>query len=265
MDVSELTVGFAPELVLFLPARLREGQVRVVADGTSTIGHLIESLGPPLPEVGGILADGRPVEVSFRPRGGESVTVLPVHRPQELPDGSARFILDVHLGTLARRLRLLGVDTGYRNDMDDDALIEQANSEGGFLLTQDRGLLKRRLLEHGAFVRGSRPDEQLRDVLDRFAPDPRPWTRCVVCNGCLTAVGKQEVEPVLMPGTRRTYDTYHRCRDCGRVYWHGAHGRRLDAIVDEARRIVGRTRVAAGTEGSAGAQRPAGETRRLPS
>ena len=260
MEASELTVGFAPELLLFLPARLRGVQVTVTADGTSTIGHLIESVGPPLTEVGDILASGRPVEPSFRPRGGESVTVLPVRRPQELPSGRARFVLDVHLGTLARRLRLLGVDTGYRNDMDDDALIAQANAEDRILLTQDRGLLKRRMLRHGAFVRGSRPDDQLRDVLDRFAPDPRPWTRCVVCNGGLTAVGKQEVDPVLMPGTRRTYDSYHRCRDCGRVYWHGAHSRHLDAIVHEARRIVGRSGTLAGGDGAA--QQPAGDTRR---
>lgn len=263
MEASELTVGFAPELLLFLPARLRGGQVRVTADGTSTIGHLIESVGPPLTEVGRILAGGHTVRPSFRPRGGESVTVLPVHRPQEVPHGCARFVLDVHLGTLARRLRLLGVDTGYRNDMDDDALIAQANAEERILLTQDRGLLKRRLLRNGAFVRGSRPDDQLRDVLDRFAPAPRPWTRCVICNGCLTPVGKQEVEPVLMPGTRRTYDSYHRCRDCGRVYWHGAHGRRLDAIVDEAQRIVRRAGNAGG--GGGAARRPAGRARRLPS
>ncbi|MCM2580326.1 Mut7-C ubiquitin/RNAse domain-containing protein [Streptomyces meridianus] len=257
MEAPELTVGFAPELQLFLPTRLRGGQVTVAADGTSTIGHLVESLGPPLTEVGGILADGRPVTPSFRPHGGESVSVLPVHRPQELPYGAARFVLDVHLGTLARRLRLLGVDTRYGNDMNDDALIAQANREERILLTQDRGLLKRRLLGHGAFVRGSRPDAQLHDVLDRFAPVPRPWTRCVVCNGCLIAVGKQEVEPVLMPGTRRTYDAYHRCRDCGRVYWHGAHSRRLDAIVDEARRIVGRSGTPAEGTGNGAARRPA--------
>lgn len=238
VKASELTVGFAPELRLFLPARRRAGTLLLAVDGTSTIGHLIESVGPPLTEVGGIEVDGRPVRASFRPSGGEQVRVLPVARPQAPPPGCTGFVLDVHLGTLARRLRLLGLDVAYRNDADDDALVEQANAEGRLLLTQDRALLKRRVLEHGAFVRGSSPADQLRDVLERFAPEPRPWTRCMVCNGPLTAVGKQEVEPVLMPGTRRTYDTYHRCRDCGRVYWHGAHGRRLDAIVDEALRTV---------------------------
>ena len=55
--------------------------------------------------------------------------------------GSEDFVLDVHLGTLARRLRLVGVDAAYANDLDDDALIERANAGRRVLLTQDRKLL----------------------------------------------------------------------------------------------------------------------------
>jgi uncharacterized protein with PIN domain len=64
-------------------------------------------------------------------------------------------VLDVHLGTLARRLRLVGVDAAYVNDAGDDALVEQANAERRVLLTQDRGLLCRRKLWLGAYVRGA--------------------------------------------------------------------------------------------------------------
>ena len=98
----------------------------------------------------------------------------------------ARFVLDVHLGTLARRLRLVGVDTAYANDAGDDALVEQANASRRVLLTQDRGLLCRRKLWLGAYVRGARPDDQFADVLDRFAPPLAPWTRCPACNGHLS-------------------------------------------------------------------------------
>ena len=81
--------------------------------------------------------------------------------------------------TPACRLRLAGVDATYANDAGDDALIGQANAGRRVLLTQDRGLLRRRALQLGAYVRGARPDDQLRDVLDRFRPlrgavDPVP-------------------------------------------------------------------------------------------
>lgn len=232
---------FADELRIFLAPRHQGGRARVACDGTSTLGHVIESLGVPLPEVGELRVDGEPATAASRLSGGQVAEVAAVRRPQPLP--AERFVLDVHLGTLARRLRLTGLDAAYANDRDDDALIGQANAEGRVLLTRDRGLLCRRKLWMGAYVRGAHPDDQLGDVLDRFAPRLAPWTRCTACNGMLTPARKADVERMLLPGTRRTYQDFARCADCGRVYWRGAHSARLAAIVDRAARIVaGRAR-----------------------
>jgi len=232
----EADVRFAAELRFFLAPRHRDGQVRVACDGVSSLGHVVESLGVPLPEVGGLVVNGAPATAGYRLVARDVAEVGAVDRPQGLP--SARFILDVHLGTLARRLRLVGVDAAYANDLDDDVLIERANAGRRVLLTQDRGLLRRRSLWLGAYVRGARPDDQLHDVLDRFRPPLAPWTRCTACNGQLAAVRKADVEPLLPPGTRRTYQAFSRCTACGRVYWRGAHGTRLDDIVDSAIRTV---------------------------
>jgi len=234
MGEPGVCLRFDEDLRFFLAPRNRQPGVRVPRDGTSTAGHLVESLGVPLTEVGALIVGGRPVAASYRPADGDVVEVRPVPRPQRVPLAPLRFVLDVHLGTLARRLRLVGVDCAYANDADDDELIARANGEHRVLLTQDRGLLRRRSLRLGGYVRGSRPDQQLRDVLERFAPPLAPWTRCTACNGLLSAVGKADVERLLPPGTRRTYDSFARCPDCGRVYWHGAHGRRLDRIVAAA-------------------------------
>lgn len=236
MGRPEAELRFADELRMFLAPPRRSGRALVTCDGTSTLGHVIESLGVPLTEVGAVSVDGAPATTASRLQGGQVAEVAAVRRPQRLP--AARFVLDVHLGTLARRLRLTGVDAAYANDRDDDALIRQANAEGRVLLTQDRGLLRRRKLWMGAYVRGADPDDQLDDVLDRFAPPLAPWTRCTACNGTLAPVRKADVEPSLQPGTRRTYQDFARCTACGRVYWRGAHSARLAVIVDRAARIV---------------------------
>lgn len=199
----------------------------------SSLGHVVESLGVPLPEVGSLLVNGQPRAPSYRPRPGDLVVAEPVRRPQLVP--ADRFVLDVHLGALARRMRLVGLDAAYANDGDDDELIELANAAARVLLTKDRGLLKRRRLWLGAYVRGDRPDEQLADVLDRFAPPLAPWTRCLACNGPLSPVPKPSVEHRLLPGTRRTYQDFSRCAECGKVYWRGAHSRKLAAVVESAR------------------------------
>jgi hypothetical protein len=236
VDGPQAEVRFAAELRLFLAPRHRDGRVLVACDGVSSLGHVVESLGVPLPEAGALTVNGRPATDRRRLAAGDTAAVGAVTRPQAVP--SPRFVLDVHLGTLARRLRLVGVDTEYSNDAGDDALIEQANAAGRVLLTQDRALLGRRALRLGAYVRGALPDDQLRDVLDRFAPPLAPWTRCAACNGTLAAVAKPEVEPLLEPGTRRAYDAFARCGACGRVYWRGAHSERLQRVVDSALAIV---------------------------
>ncbi|MEU6544382.1 Mut7-C RNAse domain-containing protein [Streptomyces sp. NPDC046859] len=235
MNGPEIHVEFAPELHLFVAGARRRGATALTTDGASTLGHVVESLGVPLTEVGTLLVDGRPVPVGHVPQAGESVTVRPVERPQRVPGAPLRFLLDVHLGTLARRLRLLGVDTAYEStDIGDPALAARSAAERRIMLSRDRGLLRRRELWAGGYVYSTRPEEQLRDVLDRFRPELRPWTRCTACNGLLKEATKDEVADQLEGGTRRTYDVFAQCTACGRAYWKGAHQEQLEAIVERA-------------------------------
>ncbi|MDP5185377.1 Mut7-C RNAse domain-containing protein [Blastococcus sp. BMG 814] len=231
----EVRVRPAPDLRWLLAPRYRgAGERPLPFDPDATVGHLVQAAGIPLTEAGAIRADGAPVTTAARVRPGTVLEVEPVPRPVAVPPGG--FLLDVGLGALARRLRLLGIDAAWSNDADDPALVARAAAEERVLLTQDRGLLMRRALPHGALVRGGRPDEQLDDVLDRFAVPLAPLTRCTACGAALHPVPKEEVADLLEPGTRRSYDAFSRCPGCGRVYWHGAHGARIDALVERARR-----------------------------
>lgn len=235
MNGPEISVEFAPGLALFVASGRRGGARPVVTDGVSTLGHVVESTGVPLTEVGTLRVNGAEVPTSYVPRAGDVVEVRPVERPQRVPGAPLRFLLDVHLGTLARRLRLLGVDTAYEStDIGDPALAALSAAERRVMLSRDRGLLHRRELWSGAYVYSTRPEDQLRDVLDRFRPELRPWTRCTACNGLLRSATKEEVADQLHGGTHRSYDVFAQCRDCGRAYWKGAHHEQLEAIVERA-------------------------------
>ena len=235
MNGPEIHVEFAPELALFVAGERRRGATALVTDGVSTLGHVVESAGVPLTEVGALVVDGSEVPTSYVPAAGDRVEVRPVERPQRVPGAPLRFLLDVHLGTLARRLRLLGVDTAYEStDIGDPALAARSAAEQRVMLSRDRGLLRRRELWAGAFVYSTRPEEQLRDVLDRFRPDLQPWTRCTACNGLLKEATKDEVADQLEGGTQRSYDVFAQCTQCGRAYWKGAHHEQLVAIVERA-------------------------------
>jgi Uncharacterized conserved protein len=230
----------APELRLFVAHERRQGRTSVITDGSSTLGHVVESLGVPLTEAGQLLVDGRPVPVTHIPGAGELVEVRAVRRPQQVPGAPLRFLLDVHLGTLARRMRLLGIDTAYESaDIGDPALATLSAREQRVLLSRDRGLLRRREIWAGAYIYSDRPKEQLRDVLGRFAPVLAPWTRCTACNGELAEAVKGSVSEQLEQGTQQSYDVFAQCTQCRRVYWQGAHHAHLEAIVAEAVREFG--------------------------
>lgn len=232
-----LTVEVHPDLRFLLPARRRAAVVVTSPSSTDTVGHVVESIGIPLTEVGTLVLDDVAVPTSARARAG-TLRVSPVARPEN--SVPSRFLADVHLGSLARKLRLLGIDTAYIAGADDDELVARAVAQDRVLLTQDRQLLCRRTLPHGALVRGTGAAEQLDDVLDRFAPPLHPWTRCAACNGLLAPTPLESVAVRLSAGTRRAYEEFVVCGGCGHVYWHGAHSRRLEALVARAVDVVGR-------------------------
>lgn len=231
--MNGVVVRVPPPLRFLLPGRDRAaGERRLRHDPDATVGHVVQAAGVPLTEVGDLLVDGAATTTGARLHAGSTVEVGEVARPQPVPPGG--FLLDVGLGALARRLRLLGVDAAWSNDASDAALVARARDEDRVLLTQDRGLLMRRALPRGALVRGQGADPQVADVLDRFAPALAPLTRCTSCGARLVPAPKVAVVHLLEPGTARSYDEFSRCPACGRVYWHGAHARRIGALVRAA-------------------------------
>ncbi len=217
---------------LLAPRYRGDGEVVVALDGTSTLVNVVESIGIPRTEVGALTNPRGTVPLGAAPRSGDAIDVVPVERPQ--PGAERGFLLDVHLGGLARRMRLLGLDTAYSNEATDRQLVRDAATSGRILLTQDRGLLRRRVLPRGALVRGRGTEAQLDDVLSRFRPRLQPWTRCLVCNGRLAPVDRADIAHLLQPGTLATYNEFAQCQECGRPYWRGAHAQKLHRRVGDA-------------------------------
>lgn len=216
----------------FLPARQRGKVLTVTFNGPQSVKHLLESLDVPHPEIGQVYANGQPVPLDYLVRSGDYIEAHPA--PNGHPDGDEiRFALDGHLGRLAAYLRLLGFDTWYRPQVNDPELAQRAADENRILLTRDRDLLKRKVVRYGYWVRHLEPEAQLREVVERFAlrEEARPFRRCLACNGLLEPVPKAEVVHLLQPLTKRYFDEFHRCRQCGRIYWQGSHYQRLARLV----------------------------------
>lgn len=196
-------------------------------DGTPAVKDPIEALGVPHTEVGRLLIDDEPASLDRLLRGGERIEVFPVAvAPIDRPP---RFVADVHLGRLAGYLRLLGIDTYYRNDADDDVLLAASVDGGRTLLSRDTGLLKRRRLTAGAFVYETDPRLQLREVIERFALHDclAPFSRCSHCNAAVEPIDAAAAARAVPARVLRRGERVSRCTGCGHLYWRGTHEARL--------------------------------------
>lgn len=217
----------------FLAPTQRGERLAYRFQGAPGIKDPIEALGVPHTEVELIVANGESVDFSYQLHDGDSLAVYPpffqidVARltPLRQPLTDPKFVLDVHLGKLARLLRLLGINVLYSNHCDDPELVDITEREARVLLTRDRRLLFHRRIVYGRFLRHTDSMEQAREVIDHYGLDSliKPFSRCLHCNGTVQAADKKDILHLLQPKTARYYDEFYRCDDCGQVYWKGPH------------------------------------------
>jgi uncharacterized protein len=234
---------FHAELNYFLPRHHKQVKISHFFEEKASIKDMIESLGVPHPEVDFINVNGEYVNFSYIVSDGDTINVYPIStRSLIIPSVSVlpkplsiiRFVLDIHLGKLATSLRLLGFDTLYRNDYEDEKLAQISYSQERILLTRDKGLLMRSLVTHGYYVRNTNPEQQTIEVLQRFDLFEfiSPFKRCLRCNGLLEPVDKQSIIDQLPETVRSQIDKFQSCQDCDRIYWQGSHYERLQQFID---------------------------------
>jgi len=140
----------------------------------------------------------------------------------------------VNLGKLVSKLRLLGFDTYFRNDLEDDEIIRISNREKRIILTRDKGIVKQNSVSHGYYLRSDDPKQQVNEVVGRFHLKNLidPFTRCSACNDVLTKVSNEELTGQLPPDTLRYYKDFWKCRNCHKIYWEGSHFKRIIHWID---------------------------------
>lgn len=131
---------------------------------------------------------------------------------------------------------MLGFDTVYYPEYDDADLAQIASSQGRMLLTRDRGLLKRAVVERGYYVRGTEPRRQLLEVVQRFdlAARAQPFRRCLRCNSLLRVVPKASVSSRLQERTVQHYEEFQMCPQCQRIYWKSSHYQHMTRFLERA-------------------------------
>jgi uncharacterized protein len=262
---------FYEELNDYLPAQRRKRSFAHSFEGTPAVKDVIEGLGVPHTEVDLILVDGRSARFLHRLRGGERVAVYPtferldirpLYRLRPKPLRRTRFVVDVHLGKLARLLRLLGFDTTYPTEFSDRELVAVSARERRILLSRDLHLFMYKTLTRGYRLRSTDPERQVEEVIEALSLQQavQPFTRCMTCNAKLHAVPRAAVKALVPSRVFKRFRRFSRCSGCERVYWRGTHFLRLEQLVRRVRTATRRSR--ASQRGSVGGRGGWGRARR---
>lgn len=240
---------FYEELNDFLPPELQKKIFPYVFSLPTSIKNAIEAIGVPHTEVDLILVNGNSVDFEYLLQPNDRVAVYPTFESLDIsplirlrpePLRYPKFILDVHLGKLAHVLRLLGFDTLYQNNFSDKELVHLAEKESRIILTQDLGILKRKSVTRGYWVRARTVEAQVLEVVQRFdlIRQIKPFTRCLVCNGEVVKVAKSAVLDQIPLRIREMFNDFYQCMACKKVYWRGSHYDKMMKRIQKIKEVL---------------------------
>ncbi len=225
---------FYEELNDFLPRKKRKTTFTHTFTDRAPVKDMIESLGVPHTEIDLILANGVSVDFNYIVQDEDRISVYPVFESMDIsgiqhlrpePLRQPKFVLDIHLGKLAKLMRIAGFDTSYNNKYDDESITRISITEKRTILTRDTGLLKRKEITHGYFVRNIKAEKQLEEVIERFHLEKsiKPFTRCLICNSTLEKIEKEKIINRIPPKVKERQNEFSICKQCNKIYWKGTH------------------------------------------
>ena len=141
------------------------------------------------------------------------------------------------LGTIAKKLRMLGFDAHYYNTINDDHLITSAKKENRIIITKDHTLAAKATNQRIPTIQilAITEKEQLIEIANKMS-----WKkltldnpRCSVCNGMLQKASKQGIIGMIPPKIAESVQEFWQCDKCSHIYWVGTHIRNLERLIAE--------------------------------
>ena len=140
--------------------------------------------------------------------------------------GQLKLLADSMLGTLARRLRMLGIDTLYLRDAEDSELKYLVRSQDRILLTKDNQLAQQ-LTVNAWLVKGADAREEFASISSQLSAAScklEPLSICLECNIRLEQVEGHKHRLKIPPYVLKEEKRFMGCPGCGKIYWEGTHG-----------------------------------------
>lgn len=140
-----------------------------------------------------------------------------------------KFLVDQMLGTLAKWLRLAGIDTYYATQkISDDELLEIAKKQNRIMITRDKELHMRAKKKDIStlFTKSISLSEQLHLVFQSYPTitnEINPLTRCSLCNTSIQPIEKEKIKGEVPNRVYKQNTKFWHCPTCNHIYWRGTH------------------------------------------
>jgi len=148
-----------------------------------------------------------------------------------------KFLCDQMLGTLAKWLRIYGLDTFYANsEIKDSELIDICRKENRILISRDKMLIQRARRENLKTIEIKTTDinEQIKKAISETEIDSNKiLSRCILCNFSVDEIKKDDVKGKI---PKRVFDNNKRfwiCKKCNKIYWKGSHYENMVEKINE--------------------------------
>jgi len=233
------------ELNEFLPLEHRYNEFPLLFSEPFNVAKLLDRLNIPLNSVEIILVDGKSVSAKFSLSEGNRISLYPIFESFDIrsllhlhsaPLRHIKFIADVHLGKLARYLRLFGFDTAYNSSFSFSSILSIAELEQRCILSKSIAYKEKPSVTKYFHIQSSIPEEQLTETFSRFDLwlSSKPFTRCLKCNTLLVKrsidnVNKNKIPPRILT----MFNEYMCCSSCQQYYWKGSHYKRMEEFIGE--------------------------------
>jgi len=229
-----ITIRFYEELNDFLKTDIQKQDLFAGVEKGLSVGTVIESYEVPCSAVDLILINGQSENFDYILQNNDHVSVYPVFERfniesisclENSPLRNLKFICDVHLGRLAKYLRMLGFDTLYKNDYNETEMIQLSNAQNRILLTRDKKILSNKKITRRYLIKQTEIVEQIRELLEFFdlKKNIMPMSRCLECNGVAQPASREAVKHRVDPYIFEINKEFSECTDCGKLYWKGSH------------------------------------------
>ncbi|MCX7983448.1 MAG: Mut7-C ubiquitin/RNAse domain-containing protein [Bacteroidetes bacterium] len=238
-----ITVRCYAELNDYLPPDQRYKDFQLVFPTQPTLEQVLLTLGLNLNYVDLVIRNKTSITRLTLLANGDRISIYPtlesfdissLEKLHPIPLRQPTYIADVHLGKLAKLLRLMGFDTLYFKSADYKYIIQCSLEEQRCILSKSDLYKSKPYVQRYFQITTQYPREQLREVFNRFDlwNCVHPFTRCLTCNTLLTKVEKHAVKQELIPQRVFSWCTeYQYCSNCVKYFWKGTHYERMINVV----------------------------------